>query len=391
MVNTLGVAVIGAGMAGRAHAAAWRAAPSESTPPVRLVPVCDMVPEVAEAAAAHFGYERYDTDWRTIVDAEDIDIVSVVVANSLHRELVEALLAAGKNVLCEKPLTDTIPDAEAMVAAAEAAPTIARLGFTFRRAPGIAAIAELVADGTLGPVHHIDAHYWTDYACSPLAPMSWRYTGDMGTGALADLGSHLTDTVEFIAGPILAVSGGRFHTAITERPLPLGHVIGHDHVEVSDEYEPVTNDDYAGFGVEFPTGSGTIQVSRISAGHPNTLAVEVFCENGSARFDMRSPGSIDLGTTSGDPLRDGLTTVQLGPAHPYIADGLPMAAPGIGIGQNDGFVFQARSFLQEVGGRPAADSLPRCASFGEGLHALAVRDAVIASAAHAGAREEVTA
>ncbi|NEU35805.1 Gfo/Idh/MocA family oxidoreductase, partial [bacterium LRH843] len=83
----------------------------------------DMVPEVAEATAAHFGYERYDTDWRTIVDAEDIDIVSVVVANSLHRELVEALLAAGKNVLCEKPLTDTIPDAEAMVAAAEAAPT----------------------------------------------------------------------------------------------------------------------------------------------------------------------------------------------------------------------------------------------------------------------------
>lgn len=393
MTDRLGVAVIGAGMAGRAHAAAWRAAPTVGTgtlPAVDLVSICDVVPDAARSTAERFGYSRFDTDWQDIAAADDIDIVSVVVANSLHRPIVEALLAAGKHVLCEKPLTDTIPDAEAMIAAAENAQSIARLGFTFRRTPGLAAIAELVADGTLGPVQHVDAHYWTDYACSPTAPMSWRYQGGAGTGALADVGSHLTDSVEFVAGPITAVSGGRFHTSITERPLPLGHVTGHDHVEVSDEYEPVTNDDYAGFGVEFGTGSGTLQVSRIAAGHPNTFAIEVFCENGSAGFDFRHPGEITLGRTTGDPTRDGLTTVQLGPAHPYFGTGVPMAAPGVGIGQNDGFTFQARAFLDEVVGRPESESYPRCATFADGLHALAVRDAVIASAANGGVAEDVT-
>lgn len=394
MPQRLGIAVIGAGMAGRAHAAAWRAAPiagKGQLPTLELVSICDMVPELAKSTADRFGYARHDSDWHAIVDADDIDIVSVVVANSLHKEIVEALLAAGKHVLCEKPLTDTVADAEAMVASADAAGSIARLGFTFRRAPGIAAIADLIVDGTLGEVQHVDAHYWTDYGCAPSAPMSWRYKGEMGTGALADVGSHLADTVEFLAGPIRKVSGGRFHTSITERPLPLGHVVGHDHVEVSDETEPVGNDDYSCFNVEFDTGSGALQMSRIAAGHPNTLAVEVFCTNGSARYDFRASGDIQIGRSTGDPLTDGITTIQLGPAHPYIADGLAMAAPGVGVGHNDGFVFQARAFLDEVAGLPKEKSLPRCAHFSEGLHALQVRDAVIASANDNGAAKEVAA
>ena len=394
MTQPLGIAVIGAGMAGRAHAAAWRAAPTAGTtglPPIELVSICDIAGDLAASTARRFGYARHDSDWHDVVDATDIDIVSVVVANSLHQEIVEALLAAGKHVLCEKPLTDTVTDAESMVAAADRAESLARLGFTFRRAPGLAAIKDFIDDGTLGEVSHINAWYWTDYACSPTAPMSWRYKGELGSGALADVGSHLTDTVEFLAGPIQKVSGGRFHTAIASRPLPLGHVVGHDHAEVSDEFEPVGNDDYAGFGVEFPTGSGTLQVSRIAAGHPNSLGVEVFCRGGSAAFDFRHPGQIVLSRTVEGGGGTGLTTIQLGPDHPYIADGLAMAAPGVGVGQNDGFVFQARAFLDEVAGHPEADSLPRCAHFSEGLHALRVRDAVIDSANDHGTAKEVPA
>ncbi|MEY9258350.1 putative dehydrogenase [Brevibacterium epidermidis] len=394
MPQRVGIAVIGAGMAGRAHASAWRAAPTVGTgelPELELVSVCDLAGDLAAATAARYGYSRHDTDWQNIVDADDIDIVSVVVANSLHKEIVEALLAAGKHVLCEKPLTDTVDDTRAMVAAAEGSASIACLGFTYRRSPGLAAIRDLINDGTLGEVHHVNAWYWADYACSPTAPMSWRYKGELGSGALADVGSHLTDTVEFLAGPIGSVSGGRFHTAITSRPLPLGHVVGHDHVEVSDEFEPVGNDDYAAFGVEFPTGSGVLQVSRIAAGHPNSLGIEVFCKGGSASFDFRFPGQIVLNQTIDGHAATGLTTIQLGPEHPYIADGLAMAAPGVGVGQNDGFVFQARAFLDEVAGRSEADSLPRCAHFSEGLHALQVRDAVIASAGDNGAAKEVAA
>jgi predicted dehydrogenase len=106
---------------------------------------------------SRYGFTRHDTDWQHIVDADDIDIVSVVVANSLHQQIVEALLAAGKHVLCEKPLTDTVTDAESMVAAANDADSVARLGFTFRRTPGLAAIKDFINDGTLGEVHHINA------------------------------------------------------------------------------------------------------------------------------------------------------------------------------------------------------------------------------------------
>lgn len=392
MTQRLGIAVIGAGMAGRAHASAWQAAPtvgSGSLPDLELVSICDIAGDLAASTAARYGFARHDTDWQDIVDATDVDIVSVVVANSLHQQIVEALLAAGKHVLCEKPLTDTVADAESMVAAANSADSVARLGFTYRRTPGLAAIRDFIHDGTLGTVHHINAWYWTDYACSPTAPMSWRYRGEQGSGALADVGSHLTDTVEFLAGPIQSVSGGRFHTAIKERPLPLGHVVGHDHAEVSDEYEPVGNDDYAGFGVEFPTGSGILQVSRIAAGHPNSLGIEVFCAEGSASFDFRFPGQIVLNRSLDGTAATGLTTIQLGPEHPYIADGLAMAAPGVGVGQNDGFTFQARAFLDEVAGIPEEQSLPRCAHFSDGLHALQVRDAVIASAADNGSSKEV--
>ena len=194
-----------------------------------------------------FGYERNDTSWQAIAEADDIDVVSVVIANSLHREVVEGLLAAGKHVLCEKPLCDSLDDARAMAEAARNASSIARIGFTFRRTPGIAYIRELIQSGVLGNVLHFSGRYWTDYGCSPTAPMSWRYKGGPGSGALADVGSHLAYVAEFLCGDITSISGGRLSTVINKRPLPLGAVMGHDHAAVSDTFEPVDNDDYAAF------------------------------------------------------------------------------------------------------------------------------------------------
>ena len=121
MPKDIGVAVIGAGMAGKAHAAAFRTASAlynPVLPPVRLVSIGDVNPQFGSIAAQRFGYERNDTSWQAIAEADDIDVVSVVIANSLHREVVEGLLAAGKHVLCEKPLSDTLEDARAMAEAA---------------------------------------------------------------------------------------------------------------------------------------------------------------------------------------------------------------------------------------------------------------------------------
>jgi predicted dehydrogenase len=377
MSRDIGVAVIGAGMAGRAHAHGYRSAGtvfSAGLPPVRLVSVADINEELAADTARRYGFERSDTSWQAIVKADDIDVVSVVVANHLHREIVEELAAAGKHVLCEKPLAPTSADAQAMIDAVDAAGVVARVGFTFRRTPGIAAARQVIESGELGRPLYVDAQYWTDYGADPQAPMSWRYRGGPGSGALADLGSHLADTAEFLLGPVESVTGAALTTVIGERPKPLGHVVGHAHVEVSDEREAVDNDDWASFSVRFAGGAtGDLSVSRIAYGHPNSLKFEVFCERGAVAFDVSRAGELQVA----DSMAPGYRRVIVGVDHPYIAGGLAMDATGIGTGHNDSFVYQARAFLDEVAGR---DELPRNASFADGRHALLLEEAVVRTA-----------
>jgi predicted dehydrogenase len=387
--NDIGVAVIGAGMAGKAHAAAYRSATTlyrPVLPPVRLVSIADVYEPAAVETAARFGYSRHDTSWRAIVDADDIDVVSIVVANRLHREIAEALLAAGKHVLCEKPLSDSIDDARAMVAAADAATPLARIGLTFRRSPGLAFVNTLVRDGALGRIHNVSGTYWCDYAHDPQTPISWRFKGPAGSGALADVGSHLSYLLEFAAdSEIVQVRGGTLNTLITSRPKPAQAVVGRERIAVSDEYDTVENDDVAAFCADFANGAtGVLQVSRVAAGHPNSLSLEVFGERGAARFDFRHPGEIGLYLPDETPANAGWRTIVLGPDHPYWHGGLPMDAPGVGVGQNEGFVFQARAMLEEVAGIPEADSLPRNADFADGLRNMLLLGAAAQSAVNGG-------
>ncbi|MBB1587747.1 MAG: Gfo/Idh/MocA family oxidoreductase [Propionibacterium sp.] len=381
---TIGIAVIGAGMAGKAHAAAYRVAPTlyESTlPDLRYVSIGDMNAEVGRAAARRYGYERSDTDWRAIADDPDIQVVSVVIANSLHLEVVRGLIEAGKHVLCEKPLSDTLASARKMADLAREASSVVRIGLTYRRQPGGAAIRDWIQDGTLGRVLHFSGRYWCDYGCNPMAPMSWRYKGPMGSGALADLGSHLTYLSEFLCGGITAVSGGAFATAIKERPVPLGAVVGHGLAAVSDRKETVENDDYAAFTAFFGETRGSLEVSRVAAGYPNGLDFEVFCENGAASFHQDTPSQVRLYLNDDHPGRNGYRTVNLGADHPYVAGGMPIDVSGVGFGQNEGFACQARAFLEEVAGIPEEESLPRNASFDEGVHNMEILAAVAQSAA----------
>jgi len=389
---TISVAVIGAGMAGRAHAAAYRIAPTlyrSTLPDLRFVSIGDLSPGLGSLAARRFGYERNDTSWQAIAEDPDINVLSVVVANFLHREMVEGLVAAGKHVLCEKPLSDNLEDARAMADLARSANTVVRIGFTFRRAPGVAALRELVTSGALGRILHVDGRYWCDYASDPMGPMSWRYKGAPGSGALADIGSHVAYLVEFLGGDVQEVSGGRFATAITERPVPLGTVVGHGQAAVSDTYEAVENDDYASFSAQLERSVGVVQVSRVAAGHPNGLALEVFGDAGAAKWEQERPAEFQLMLHEGAVGTRGYRRVIIGPDHPYFAGGLPMDAPGVGVGQNDGFVFQARAFLEEVAGIDEADALPRNASFDEGVHNMEILAAVAESAAGGGAAVKV--
>ena len=379
---SIGVAVIGAGMAGRAHASGYRSAPAvfdTDLPEVRLVAVADAYEPFAVDTARRYGYQRAETSWEAVAAAADIDAVSVVVANSLHREIVTALLDAGKHVLCEKPLAPSVPDGQAMVDQAGKSDRIAAAGFTFRRSPAISAIRQQITEGSLGPAAHFNGHYWCDYGCSPDAPMSWRYRGGPGSGALADIGTHLVDVGEFLCGPVESVRGTILKTLVGDRPVPLGTAVGHAAgVPVSDVREQVENEDIATFTATFAGGAtGTFSVSRIAYGLANALGFEVFCVGGAAAFDLARGSEFTIADAAAAGPVNGYRRVVLGPAHPYITRGLPMDFPSVGHGQNDLFTFQARAFLDEIAG---LDRLPRCPSLAEGLHNLRVLDAIVAAA-----------
>ncbi|MFV0464060.1 MAG: Gfo/Idh/MocA family protein [Nostocoides sp.] len=389
MTQPIGVAVIGAGMAGRAHCAGWRAAPTlfdPPLPPIRYVSVIDANPDVASDAAARYGYEESGTDWHTVLTDDRVNVVSVVVANALHREIVEAVLAAGKHVLSEKPLADTLDNARAMVAAAAAHPDLVTgTGFVYRRQPAVAAIKNLIAD-RLGQVSHFNGRYWCDYANSPLTPMAWRYQGGPGTGALNDIGSHLIDLAEFVAGPMTSVSGAAFATLITQRFIAKGTTYGHSRAELTDEKRPVENDDVATFTAHFASGAvGTFSTSRVAPGHANSLAFDVFGTNGAAKWDMDRPAEFSVMLNAADDAVaaiNGFNQVLVGPAHPYLKGGVPMDFPGVSYGVGDLFGFQARAFLEQVAG---IDGLPAVASFADGVRDLEIIDAVTRSAAAHGA------
>jgi predicted dehydrogenase len=385
--SSIGVAVIGAGMAGRAHAFGYRTATTlygAGLPDVKLVAVADLNQAFADDTARRFGFARAETSWQAVADADDIDVVSVVVANTLHREIVEALLAAGKHVLCEKPMAPSVTDAEAMIAAAKAADRETAIGFVFRRSPAITAIRNIVHAGGVGKILHFNGRYWCDYGVDPTRPMSWRYKGGPGSGALSDIGSHLLDLGEYVCGPIASVRGAVLSTFVTERALPVGTAVGHAAVEVSDVLEPVENEDLVTFTATFASGAaGTFSISRSTYGLANSLGFEVAGQGGAAAFDLDRPGEFSFIDAGPEAATQGYRTVPIGPAHPYLTGGLPMDFPGVGYGQNDLFSFQARAFLEQVAG---LDGLPRMASFEEGLHNMRLIEAVVASA-HAGGSE----
>ncbi|HEX2171935.1 MAG TPA: Gfo/Idh/MocA family oxidoreductase, partial [Dehalococcoidia bacterium] len=212
MPEQLSVAVIGAGMAGRSHAAAYRMVNTvfgAGLPPIRLAAIADANTALAEDGARRYGYEKALPSWEAVAEDPEIDAVSIVVGNALHRPIAEALVAAGKHVLCEKPLAGSMEDARAMVELEKNGKVVTAVGYTYRRNPAVAAIRDHVRNGDLGELTTFHGRYWCDYACDPRGPLSWRFKGGMGSGALGDIGAHIIDLGEYLCGPIVSVAGGK--------------------------------------------------------------------------------------------------------------------------------------------------------------------------------------
>lgn len=392
----LSVAVIGAGMAGTTHANAWRQVGTVydlGLPKVRLAAIADAYEPFAVDAAERYGYEKAVTDWRDIADDPSIDIVSIVVGNALHREIAEALIKAGKHVLCEKPLADTLDSARAMAEAERSAGVVTAVGFTYRRNAAVAELAKLVDSGHLGEINHFDGRYWCDYGADPATPMAWRYKGPMGSGALGDVGSHLIDTAETICGPLVNVSGAAMMTSIKQRPVASGHVTRGTALDTANAvYEDVENDDVATFTARFASGAvGTFSCSRVAWGLPNSLMVDVLGTKGRASWDLARCGEIKIDDVNSPAGLGGARRVLVNPDFPYFARGSSMAFGGVGLTQIEQFTYQAHAFLQQIAGVTGEGALPPCATFADGYREMLIADAVARSAANGGAEVDVSA
>jgi predicted dehydrogenase len=388
----LSVAVIGAGMAGRSHAAGYRQVNTvfgEGLPPVRLAAIADANEALARDAARRYGFEEAVSSWEEVVEDPSIDAISIVVGNTLHRPIAEAAIAAGKHVLCEKPLAGSLEDGQAMVTLEADADVVTAVGYTYRRSPAIAAIRDHVRNGELGELSLFSGRYWCDYACDPRSPLTWRFKGGLGSGALGDIGAHVIDAAEHMCGPIVAVSGGVLSTQIPKRPLPLGAVVGHGVAPVSDEVGEVENEDTAVFTARFESDlTGSFSVSRTAFGMPNGLGFDVYGLDGRVAFDFHRPAEYLFDDTQPAARTRGVRQVIVGPQMPYFRGGYPMEAPGVGIGNQEAFTYQCRAFLDQIAG--TLDPLPANASFADALHTMQIIQAVVRSSQSDGASVEAT-
>ncbi|QQQ80728.1 Gfo/Idh/MocA family oxidoreductase [Saccharothrix sp. 6-C] len=371
--------MIGHAFMGAAHSQAWRVAPRFFDLPLRpvMAVVCGRDRARTEAAAARLGWAEAATDWRAVLDRDDVQVVDICTPGDTHAEIAVAALAAGKHVLCEKPLANTVAEAEAMAeaaAGAAAAGVRAMVGFTYRRVPALSLARELVARGRLGRVHHVRAQYLQDWIVDPAAPLSWRLQKERaGSGALGDIGAHIVDATQFILGDTIREVSGTLETFVSERPLAAEHS-GLSGTAVSDRTGPVTVDDAALFLARFSGGAlGAFEATRFANGRKNAIRIEINGSAGSLAFDFEDMNVLHYYDGGDDAAVAGFRRIVVTePQHPYVDAWWPA---GHGLGYEHAFTHQAVDFVRAVAA--GTDPAP---SFADGLQLQRVLAAVEASA-----------
>src|SRR5690349_1801208 len=374
----LRVAMIGHGFMGAAHSQAWRTAPRffDLPRPVEMAVVTGRNAETLRAAAERYGWAETDTDWRRVVERDDIDLVDVVAPGNAHAEIAIAALEAGKHVLCEKPLANTVPEAEAMAEAAAKAVergVFAMVGFTYRRVPAVTLARDLVQGGEIGEVRQTRAVYLQDWLSDADAPLTWRLDrAAAGSGALGDIGAHIVDAVQFVTGQTVTTVSGTTRTFVTERPV-MESSVGLSGT-AGDRRGPVTVDDAALFlGSLSGGGLATFEATRMAPGRKNALRFEISGTEGAVAFDLEDLNTLQFFRFADGPTAGFRRILVTEPDHPYVGAWWP---PGHVLGYEHGFSHQVVDLVTAI----AAGEQPS-PSFDEGLHVQRVLDAVERSAA----------
>ncbi|GAB3436914.1 Gfo/Idh/MocA family protein [Actinophytocola sediminis] len=353
--GTIGVGMVGHAFMGAVHSHAWRSAHRFFDLPV--------VPHLAvlggrdlgrtKAAAAKFGWASVQTDWRELVNSPDVQVVDICTPGDSHHEIAIAALAAGKHVLCEKPLANTVAEAEEMAQAAAAASAKgvrSMVAFNYRRVPAIAYARKLIEEGRIGKVRHVRAVYLQDWLADEQAPMTWRLRKDRaGSGALGDLGAHLVDATQYLVGERLTGVSAVTNTFVNRRPT-----------EGGGELDDVTVDDAALFLGRFASGAvASYEATRFALGRKNGMRVEINGSRGSLAFDFESMNELSFFDGADGESAGFRRILVTEPTHPYVGAWWP---PGHLLGYEHTFTHEVVDFLRAI-----ADGVDPVPSFADGL------------------------
>ncbi|MGW2292032.1 Gfo/Idh/MocA family protein [Streptomyces phaeochromogenes] len=375
----LGVGMVGYAFMGAAHSQGWRTVGRVFDLPLRpvMAAIAGRDAHAVRAAADKHGWAAAETDWRALIVRDDVQLVDICTPGDSHAEIAIAALEAGKHVLCEKPLANSVAEAEAMTAAAEAARSrgqLAMVGFNYRRVPALAFARRLIAEGRLGTLRHVRVSYLQDWLVDPDFPLTWRLQRDhAGSGALGDLGAHIVDLAQYLAGEVLVGVSAQMETFVKHRPRLDGASSGLS-AAGGTEHGPVTVDDAAVFTGRLASGAlAVFEATRMASGRKNALRLEINGESGSLAFDLERLNELSFHDHREPAATAGFRRIVVTEAeHPYLEGWWP---PGHALGYEHTFAHQARDLVEAIAS--GTDPMP---SFADGLQVQRVLAAVEESA-----------
>ena len=358
------ICLIGQKFMGRAHSNAYLKVDrffDLATQPV-MHTICGRDSQELEKFRARWGWQHASTDWKSVVQDPQIDLVDITTPNNQHLDMAIAALEAGKHVACEKPLAGNLAEARQMRDAAKKARKCkTSVWYSYRRVPAVTLAHQLVKEGRLGRIYHVRAFYLQDWA-GPHVPLIWRFSKKVaGSGAHGDLCAHIIDMARFITGDeIVEVTGAIAETFIKERVIPsqgsAGGIAGG--ATAGSKMGKVDIDDASLFMARFKGGAvGSFEATRFATGYQNKNGVEIHGEKGAISLDFENLSWLRFYDRTEDRKIQGWHNINVShaPDHPYAAAWWPDAHS---IGYEHTFINQAADILNELGGKAAVTPLP---------------------------------
>ena len=356
-MDKIKVGVVGTGFIGPAHVEALRRLPN-----VEVVALCEVNQELAITKAAQLGIDRACT-FDQLIAMEDIVAVHICTPNFLHFSQAKAALLAGKHVICEKPLSKDLHEAEELVTLANSTGLVNAVHFNLRYYPLVREMKTMREKGELGGIYSVLGSYLQDWLFYD-TDYNWRLEPDKSgdSRAIADIGSHLMDIIEYITGLKTVEVLADFNTIHKVRKKPLKAIETYSGKMLTPEdYAdvPIHTEDHANVLLRFNNGNrGSITVSQVSAGRKNQLKLEIAGSNKTFAWNSEAPNEMWIGNRN-----KGNESFMRDPSLASAEARAIMSFPG---GHNEGFPDTSKQLFKEVyeaiaiGKQPDHPSYPTC-------------------------------